>query len=307
MTTTVPGTSPTPAVAALRFREAFESVRDELAALPAADLLPLNLDIPSAVVTALGCGPELKDHRARIVEELPRFDVRQFDKLETYALAAGQAHTQHLIASSPAEPIADLVAELTKTREVLVSDVSALAKRNLLDGTRLAELRGPNGHKNVAFDVLLLASLLRDNWSTIGGRTGVQVSELDRAEQAADRLASAVGFREQGPGVASASAETRQRAFTLFVQAYDQVRRAVSYLRWDHGDADRIVPSLYAGRGGRRRGEPETDVPTPTNGNGNGATPPVVTTPAPIQPVNAPAPAPVTAPTGMPGNDPFGR
>ena len=41
------------------------------------------------------------------------------------------------------------------------------------------------------------------------------------------------------------------RAFTLFSRAYDATRGAVTYLRWNEGDADDIAPSLYKGREGR--------------------------------------------------------
>lgn len=301
MTTSDPTSVPT-----LRFREALDAVRTELEQLPLDSLKVINLEIPAAVMTTIGCAPQVRALRPRVADELPRFDLTTFDRLETYALAAGQAHAQHLAASAPVEPVQELFDELSSLREVLVSDVTALAKRKLLDGGRLEELRGPLGFKNAAFDVLLLCALLRDHWGAVAGRTGVQVSELDRAERLADRLATAVALRDQGATATGEAAELRQRAFTRFVSAYDQARRAIAYLRWGDGDIDQIIPSLYAGKA-RRKVEAATEVPT--NGNGNGATPPVVTAPTPIQPVNAPAPAPApgTAPTGMPGNDPFGR
>jgi hypothetical protein len=68
----------------------------------------------------------------------------------------------------------------------------------------------------------------------------------------------AAGQREQGPAVVVETARIRQQAFTLLVKAYDETRRAVSFLRWREGDADTIAPSLYAGRGGR--GKPAAPV-----------------------------------------------
>lgn len=47
---------------------------------------------------------------------------------------------------------------------------------------------------------------------------------------------------------APSTAERRQRAFTLFANAYDQCRRAATYLRWNEGDADELVASLHGGR-----------------------------------------------------------
>jgi hypothetical protein len=96
----------------------------------------------------------------------------------------------------------------------------------------------------------------------------------------ADRLISAVGDRAQTPTQIDA-ADRRQRAFSLFVKAYDQARRAIQYVRWQQGDADSIAPSLYSGRGNsnvKRRTEdaqvtpaPVMQVPAPVAVNGSGA------------------------------------
>ncbi len=68
----------------------------------------------------------------------------------------------------------------------------------------------------------------------------------------------ALGEREQAqasePGKMDAN-ERRKRAFSLFVNAYDQCRRAAAYLRWNEGDADELLPSLYAGRSVNRQKE----------------------------------------------------
>ena len=37
----------------------------------------------------------------------------------------------------------------------------------------------------------------------------------------------------------------RQRAFTLLVRSYDEIRRAVVFVRWAEADADAFAPSLY--------------------------------------------------------------
>lgn len=297
----------------LRYRDAYQALQSEIAAVTPSDLVAINLDIPAAAVTVLGCGPKLRSHRDAIAAKLPAQDLASFDKLETYALAAAHAHTLYLTASSPPEAIPELVDELTKARDLLVTDVTALAKRKLLDGSRLDELQGTSGYKNIAFDVMLLATLMREHWASIEGKTAVQLAELDRAEQIADRLAMAIGLREQEPGAANAAGETRQRAFSLFMKAYDQARRAITYLRWDEGDADTIAPSLYAGRDRSRRKAEATPA-----------------APEPPVPNRAVAPQPTQAATtstadnasaqgiahsngngmtgpGMPGNDPFGH
>jgi hypothetical protein len=71
------------------------------------------------------------------------------------------------------------------------------------------------------------------------------IAKLDKLETYALALLQA----DINYGVAE---DTRDRAFTLFVQAYGQMRRAVQYLRWQYRDADQYAPSLYRRRRARR-------------------------------------------------------
>ncbi len=246
-----------------RFRAAYQQLIDEIRAVPTSEVIPINIDIPTAVTTALGAMPEIRALRPRMVAEIPQFDMARFDKLEAYTLAAGHAHALFLAASAPTESIDELSTSATASRALLLSDASALANRGLLDGQRLKDLKGPSSLRNLAFDLFALAALLRDNWTKIEGKTALQPIELDKAETLADRLLTAVGLRELGPAIVAASAENRQKAFTLFVSAYDQARRAVSFIRWNEGDVDDIAPSLYAGRTtGRRAKSAPTPAPT---------------------------------------------
>ena len=172
----------------------------------------------------------------------------------------------------------------------------ALSKRGLIDGARLKELKGPQGHRNLAFDLLALVAMMREKWTELQGRTGIQAQELDTAEVLGDRVISGVGAREQGPAVVVAAADKRQRAFSLFVKAYDQARRAICFLRWDHGDMDTVAPSLYAGRGGSKRRGPETSEVAPT---------PPAAAPAPVTPASNSAGAQPAPAAGLPGGSPF--
>ena len=134
-----------PHVPQLRFREALEATRAEIAALPAEKILPINIDVRAATVTAFGCLPELKPYRDRMAA-LPDFDIGKMDNLERYAHAVAQANANYLAASQPLEPVEELADQLVDIRSVLVSDAEALAKRELVDGSRLGELKGPVGY-----------------------------------------------------------------------------------------------------------------------------------------------------------------
>jgi len=132
----------------------------------------------------------------------------------------------------------------------------------------------------------------------------------------------------------------RQRAFTLLIKRYEEVRRAVLFVRCCEGDADSIAPSLWAGRGRRNRkttqptasaSEPEAAPASPEVPQLQPAAPATLPEPLQLHPTFGPNgpfmpttsgrdptdldrhgdhPGPLTVPNrripGMPGGSPFG-
>lgn len=238
----------------LLYREAFEQALPAAAALGEDELLPVNIDVPSAVATALGALPKILAYREEAAK-LHGLDISHFDRLQLHTFAVGHAHAKFLAASALPQSIGALNERGVRLRDTMYHDAVALAHRSLISGDRIAELKARVGYKNLAFDLLGLATLLRESWDKIASRTGIQLSELDEAELLGQRLMDAVGAREQASAMVAQVQAQRQRNFTLFSRSYDQVRRAIGYLRWDNDDIDRICPSLFAGRGGSRRKE----------------------------------------------------
>jgi len=233
---------------------------------------------------------------------MPGFDLARFSRLRLYALALGHTHAVYRAATGPSDAVVAMSERVAEFREMLHADAMALAKRGLLEEASVAKLKSGLGYKNLAFDVVSLVSLFRDRWAGISSKTAVQVAELDEAARLAQKLITGVGLREQAPAAVGAAALARQKAFTLFVKAYDDARRAVTFLRWHQDDVDSIAPSLYAGRGGRGKQElPEAPSPAPS--------PSQSTSPSPSQsPSTSPSPAtPPVATVGLPGSSPFAR
>ncbi len=230
------------------WEQAYASVKSDLMALSTDELLAVNLDIPSAVATAAGVIPEIAELRPQIVRELPAFDIERFDKLPEYAMAAGHAHSLLAVSTRPKKQIKIMYAEALELRELLRSDAAALGKRGLIDPVSLSNIGGRAGHKNVYADLRNLVNVFRAHWDSVAGRCATTQVEIKRAAQLSSALVQAVGLREQGPVEQSEAAQMRIRAFSLFVGTYQKVRRAVGYLRWDEGDVDSIIPSLYAAR-----------------------------------------------------------
>jgi hypothetical protein len=272
------------------YRAAFQQILPEVLAIEAKGLLTINIDVTNAVATAMGALPEIMALREQ-ASTLPGFEIRNFDSLELYALAMMHVQGEYVGASTPPAELLALNEEGVALRDVLHSDATALARRGLISGARLSDLKAGPGYKLLAEDLVGLSALLRSNWETIGGKTAITLAELDQAEELSAKLLSAVGAREQGPAAVAEVSLQRQRVFTLFAEAYDQVRRAICFLRWNEGDLDSIAPSLYSGRGNvRRKAEPQP------------VTPPVIATgTATGVALNGSA---VAAPA-LPGGDPF--
>jgi hypothetical protein len=278
-----------------RYREAFQRSRDERRAIPADDLLTLNVDPQIAVTTTLTALPAIKAMRSRLMAEITNFDVASFDKLEDYAMALSHANTAYLATAPDATNFEALLQECDKQREILQADLSAAVARGHINGERMKELRGGAGPRNVIHDVFILVQIARTDWAKLEGKTFITLAQLNRSERLTEDLNSAVAERERQPGQINEASEERLRAFTLFARTHGKTRRAIQYLRDEFGDTDEIMPSFYNGRAsGRKRPEPEPSKPPE---------PPVTT------PVVGAAPAPVvpaaSARIGMPGSDPF--
>lgn len=292
-----------------RLREAFERVLPELRALPEEAVRKINVDVPTAVATILGALPKIRAVRPQIEEQLPQHDLAEFDRLEEYTLALAYAHGAYLAASQPAHSIEEINAEAMRLREVMLADANVLIVRGIFDKTRVAEIRLGNGYRDTAFDLVALVNLYRSKWSEIEGRTGVSLAELEQAEIVADRLITAIGEREQAPVKRSVAIDDRMRAFTLCTDAYTHARHAIAYLRFNHGDANAIAPSLYLGRGGRPRAQDESEdgEPEPIESDFVALD---KTEPTPIESGISPPPTDATSaaaevPVGFPGGSPF--
>ncbi len=235
-----------------RAEAAFELIKPELAKLSPESLGKINLDISQAVSIALGVLPGLVSLRP-LMAKLPEFDIACFDKLETYALGAWYAHLLALPPASASNPVQPLLEEATALRIRLLGDAEALAARGLLDLDSVKEIRSGQGNLDTANDLVALSALMGASWAKIEHKTAASAEEVHRAGDLGPLLLAALGVREHGARVTPAEAADRKlRAFTLFTTAYDQVRRGVTYLRWDEGDAESLAPSLYKGRGGPR-------------------------------------------------------
>jgi hypothetical protein len=240
-----------------------ERVKADLAALPKEHILSINLDVPATVATVLGVLPEVQTLREQIAGELPSFDIARFDRLEDYALALSYADARYLGAMQSPDDVELLATQASKLRQKLLTEAKAFVYAGVLREDQLADLQRANGEKSTATDLLLLTDVLLREWPQIEGKTVMTVASLEEASRVARQLLRAVEAREQGPARVAQAIELRLRAYTALLRAYDDARRAVTYLRSELGDADMIMPSLYPARLRRRTTDPALQAGAP--------------------------------------------
>lgn len=273
-----------------RYRKAFTALLDTIRALPPDDFVSINLDVMSSIRTTEGVVPKIAGMRPLIAQLLPQFPMLYFDQLEDRALALGHTQTVHeSTQQAPAIPQV-LLDEAKRARDIAQSEVTTHVHRGLISPQALTTLNGGNGYRNLAADLFKLSEAVRSNWSKLSGRTSMTIAELDHMENLADQINQALGIREQMPELEASAARDRQAAYTLFLQAYDEVRAAIAYVRRKEGDVDDLIPSLYAGRNGGMKKKTVVDVdeatqpasPTvPDTDNHDAPVMPATTTPAP--------------------------
>ncbi len=286
----------TPETPKLPTVDAYEKTLPEILALPEDELITINIDVMAAVTSVTGALPEIRAMRDAIAAQWRNFDFEQFDKLEQYTLALNQAHSSYRSAFAPKANVAELAAELTVLRDKLLVNAQSLASMGLINSEQLKNVKVGTGYRALASDVLTLDTVFRENWAQIASKTPFSQADLHAAGSLALELVAAVGQREQAPVLVGEAALMRQKAFTLFVRAYDEARRAVLYLRAKAGDADSIAPSLYQGRAGRRRSGDEDVTPPPPSGvtpSPNGSSP------------AGPLPIVIDNQAGLPVDNPF--
>jgi hypothetical protein len=227
-------------------KEAYEALRSEFESVSKSARKTVNFDIPWAVTLMVGAFPKMRALRSSIVVHLVTFDLERYDKIELYTMALMHTQAMHMAARKPVSLAPALAQEGAVVRDLLLSDARALIRRGLLSKSRLIGLKSTTSHRSIAFDVLLLAMIFRDEWSNISNKTAMTMTELENVERLGGRIVEAVGQREQAAVEAGETAEIRRSAFSLFFDAYVDARRAARYLAPNAPDA--WVPNLYPGR-----------------------------------------------------------
>jgi hypothetical protein len=269
----------------------FARVKVELAALRKNEYLPIDIDLAVTMNTVFDTLPELQAVREQIHKEMPGFDISQLDKLEDYALGLSYAEARYRAANLRPDELQALTNESVNLREQLLLEARGQVHRGLVGESQLAPLKGELGYDSLARDLMALTNLLQEAWPKIQGKTPIAENDLAQASCLATQLFRVARLREQGPSCVAEAADLRLRVFTMLLRTYDDIRRAVKYVRARFGDADCIIPSLRAERAQRRIVEAEKRVVV--SGVGTGVDTASSLSLNPRSPRNVPVPVPM--------------
>jgi hypothetical protein len=276
----------TPAAAA-------ERIAPELAALPDTDVAMPNVDVSASAGLALSAWSTFAPYLPQIAR-MQDVDAALIQKIPDYAWTLKFWNSAALYETAPSPGLTALAERGYAIRERLLGDLGALAGHGFLEATLLANFAGTSSHQKLSDDLLGLAKLVPERWEVIRGRSAITLEAAAEASDVGAKLAVAVGGRDRTPAAIAHAQKQKLRAYTLFMRAYDEARRAITFLRWHEDDGDTILPSVFTTKRSQKRRE---DAERPA------AEVPVVPT-TPVEPKSSSLLA--TPSAKAPSSDPFG-
>ena len=233
---------------------------DELKPI-AEDLAPESVRKPNVIVnravsTALGAYEKIEPYRAQLLALEPHFNIVHFDTLRSQAMALHYASLR-AAAAGGAKPrqTPSLVDEGKPIRERLLRTAEFLAMEGYFEPEVLAAIKGNRSHHDIASDLVQLGIMFTQIWDEVGPKMMFGPELLEQASRKGDEIMEAIA--EDMLGEELVTVDLRDRFFTMLYESYDQLRRAVSFLRWSEDDVDELVPGFVsAARRSRRKAAP---------------------------------------------------
>lgn len=242
------------------FPAAAARVAAEVDAMSDDELLPHNCEIDAVVTTVLGAVGLIEPHLPQLAL-LYGLDMAPIYKLGDYARALVYWNAASMYALTPKPEVVALVERGIRVRGQALLDLRALVRHGCLSESLLAHFGGSTAQRKVARDLLGLSALVHENWATIEGKTLITLAAMNEASTLGGSIIEAIGERDVSRDELARDVARRNRAYTLVIRTYHELRMALTYLRRAEGDADRIAPSLYGrSRSRKKAGDPAVEL-----------------------------------------------
>ncbi len=228
--------------------KAYEAMLPRASALTKPELLHISIDIDKAL-------NDVRQTTARVIDELlPKLNTEQVDtlrklltQLTTTTLALRHAHAVILNADRKTSAgIAPLLARLYKLRAIALAELTPLANRGFVDQAVIDQIVAGRGRDDLISDLYALNTVFTKLRAKLGDRLWFTPADQEELNVGASTLENAINRKGVRNVKNQENAELRQRMYTLFVSDYNQLRRQITYYRWDNRDADLIAPTLFA-------------------------------------------------------------
>ncbi len=227
----------------------YRKVEAEIVALSEDEVGRVTTDVGQAVSIALGARENLEQLRP----EFKRLNdegaaIKALDTLEDYAMASFFAHLQ-VVPDGTSDDVKRLLEQGRPIRAKLLKVAESLVSFDIFAEKTVSAIRKGSGHLDAAKDLVALGALFNSNWEIVKNKVPFELDLVEQASTIGPQLLRAIGAKGVGEVRKDPSYDwlsLRKRAFRLLVNAYEELRRATSYVRWYDGDAKDFTPSLHA-------------------------------------------------------------
>lgn len=243
---------PAPERSELPIEAAYRRVSGAIAAVSDEQLVTMNVDVPTAAGVVKAAALRLAPMRASLVDAIRHFDVSAFDQLADVADAVVYLHTELKRQDEPEDVTPALYEEALRYRERVVSVGRLLVKLQLIDTTAFQSAGSVLGYRSVGLELIGTCTTLLEKLPSLAGRCPLTEAQLLRGRTLGNMLLDAVNERGVDVERTSPMHKERLRAFSLMSHRYDELRRAVAFVRWHEEDAEALAPSWFAGRNAGR-------------------------------------------------------
>jgi hypothetical protein len=183
-----------------------------------------------------------------------------------------------------------LLERVRAARRVLVASFELLQARGVMDkdAVKLSPASTPLDQLK---DVRMLGLAFLARWDQVGALIGNDRKSIEDALTAADQLTAALAAKDEIEEGSRTAAVMRNAAWTLAVQSWQELERAVEYLRYHEKDFRKFLPSPFVvppkrdAAGSAAGGADGASGPTAADGTARDSAP--ETDPAPVAAADA--------------------
>lgn len=222
----------------------FEQVLPELHALPAETIKKPRVNVAAAAGLVIAAMNRAQPHLEELARTFPG-EATVIQDLPIRAFAMLHAWVDNATAPAETTELPALVEDGLALRKRLLAAADLLVGEHILPAANVATIRAGSGHLDVGTDLMELALLLGrypDDLAATAPRTAALLPEANRLGLA---IFLAYGRKKQPKGDDTPAEQLRDRAYTHFLNAYEETRHQLAYLRRNQRDADRILPSIF--------------------------------------------------------------